>query len=193
MEKTYLLKLLNKLQEEDGIKDLKKIDDSFLEWLKEYQKLLLHFKDYYDFLGLSIDDWDTYEIGKGSLDSVIIDKTHEISLYGKEKSELYILDNIPLIISDKGIRQIRGSDLIYTYNPYSEYDLQIMKKLSFIGELISVSVCGKNYDKNKQLKIRQLVDFFKEFDGSQNYEESGDNYFYTIFTPRNIKVKRWTR
>lgn len=193
LEKKYLLELLKQFHEAVGIKNLREMNDEFLEWMKEYQMVLLQFKDYYEFLGLSIDDWDAYEIGKGCLDSIIIDKTHAISLYGKEKSELYVFDNQPLIISREGTKQIYGSDLFYTYNPYTNKDLEIIRKLSQIGELISISVCGKNYDRNKELKINQLINSFNEFEVKHNYEQNGDNYFYTIYTPRKVKTKNLTK
>lgn len=193
MDKIYLLKLLNQFHEADGITINGEIDNCFLEWLKDYQKVLLHFKDYYEFLGLSIDGWESYELGKGKLDSIILDKSHSISLYSTPKSELFILDNNPLKISREGIEQIEGSDLFYTYNPYTIQDIENIKKLSQIGELISISVCGKNFDKDKQTKIKQLTEQFSSLDIKVNYEESGDNYFYTLYTPRKVKQKRLIR
>ena len=190
MDKIYLLKLLNQFHEADGITINSKVDDCFLEWLKEYQKILLQFKDYYEFLGLAIDEWKSYELGKGKLDSIILNKSHSISLYAKPKSELFILDNRILKISRECIEQVEGSDLFYTYNPYTMQDIENIKKLSQIGELISITVCGKNFDKDKKSKIKNLNEQFSSLDIKDNYEEYNDNYFYTLYTPRKIKLKK---
>ena len=136
---------------------------------------------------------ESYELGKGKLDSIILDKSHSISLYNTPKSELFILDNNPLMISREGIEQVEGSDLFYTYNAYTMQDIENIKKLSQIGELISISVCGKNFDKDKQTKIKQLIEHFSSLDIKINYEEFGDNYFYTLYTPRKVKQKRLIR
>ena len=40
MDKIYLLKLLRQFHEADGITSLMKIDECFISWLKEYQKVL---------------------------------------------------------------------------------------------------------------------------------------------------------
>ena len=51
----------------------------------------------------------------------------------------------------------------------------------------------KNFDKDKQTKIKQLTEQFSSLDIKVNYEESGDNYFYTLYTPRKVKQKRLIR
>ena len=193
MNKTHLLKLLKQFHEADGITSLMKIDDNFISWLKEYQSHLLQLKDYYDSLGLSIDEWDSYELGKGLLDSIILDKNKCISMYAPVKSELFVLDDLPLHISEAGIKIIEGSDLFYTYNPYTIQEIELIKRLSLLGNFISISATGKTFDKNKQSKIKQLDEQFSDFEIKHNYEESGDNYFYTLYTPRHIKTKTLIR
>ncbi|MDO4962995.1 MAG: hypothetical protein Q4E75_02695 [bacterium] len=193
MEKIYLLKLLKQFHEADGITNLKELDNGFLTWLKEYQKILLELKNYYDFIGIPIDDDYSYEMGKGLLDSIILDKSHSISSYGEKKSELIIFENQPLVVSKLGIKELQGGNLFYTYNPYTTQDLDLMLKILQIGEPISVSMCGKNFDNDKQQKLKTLSELFMKFELSQNYEESGDNYFYTLYTPRKVKVKTLTR
>ena len=193
MNKIYLLKLLKQFHEADGITSLMKVDDSFISWLKEYQQILLQFKDYYESFGLSIDEWDSYELGKGPLDSVILDKSKSISIYGEEKSELFMFDNSIWHISIEGMKSIGGSDLIYTYNPYDIKDIIQIKKIYSFNQLVAISAIGKNYDKDKLIKIKLLDEQFSDFDAKCNYEESGDNYFYTLYTPRKTKIKILTR
>ena len=193
MDKIYLLKLLRQFHEADGITSLMKIDECFISWLKEYQKVLLQLKDYFDSLGLLVDDWDSYELGKGLLDSIILDKDKCISMYTPKKSELIIVDDLPLHISELGINKIEGSDLFYTYNPYTIQEIELIKKLSTLGHFISISAAGKTYDKNKQSKIKELDEQFSDFEIEHNYEESGDNYFYTLYTPRYVKRKMLIR
>lgn len=192
MNKIYLLKLLKQFHEAVGITSVV-IDDSFLSWIREYQILLLSFKEYYYSLGLSIDEFDSYELGKGLLDSIILDKDKCISLYVPNKSELVILDNIPLHISGFGINKIEGSDLFYTYNPYTIQEIELIKKLCELGFYISISALGKLFDKNKQSKIKQLNEHFSDFEVEYNYEESGDNYFYTLYTQRHVKRQKIIR
>ena len=189
MDKIYLLKLLKQFHEADGTTILMKMDECFISWLKEYQKVLIQLKDYFDSLGLLIDDWDSYELGKGLLDSIILDKDKCISMYASKKSELIILENLPLHISESGIKKIEGSDLFYTYNPYTIQEIELIKKLSRLEHFISISVAGKIFDKNKQSKIKQLDEQFSNFEIEHNYEESDDNYFYTLYTPRHVKRK----
>ena len=193
MNKNYLLKLLKQFHEADGIKDFRDIDDGFLEWLDIYQKVLLELKEYYYSIGLEIDDWSAFELGKGLLDSIIIDKEKSISMFNEIKSELIICDSIPFQISEYGIRQIDGSDLFYTYNPYTNQDIEKIKRLCLLGESVAISVAGKTYDKDKSKKILLIKQQFEDLGTTESYEESNDNYFYTFFTPRKIKIKQLVR
>ncbi len=193
MNNYYLLKLLRQFHEADGITSLIKIDYSFISWLTEYQKILFKLKEYYDYLGLSIDEWNSYELNKGPLDSIILDKNKCISMYYDNKSELIILDNIPYQISEKIVKNLNLSDLFYTYNPYSIEEIELIKKLSVVNKFIAISVAGKTFDKNKQLKIKQLNDQFINYEINHNYEELNDNYFYTLYTPRHVKDKLMIR
>lgn len=193
MDKNYLLKLLNQFHEADGTTNLTKIDEEFLNWLKEYQKILLQFKEYYESIGLSIDEWDSYELGKGNLDSVILDKSHTISLCGSDKLEIFVMENLPMRISKDGIKAINDSDLFYTYNFYTMRDIDSIRLLQKLGEFISISVVGKNFDKDKFFKIKLFDTQFSDYETKCNYEEFGDNYFYTLYTPRYIKAKKLRR
>lgn len=189
MNKNYLLKLLKQFHEADGIKEYKDIDDEFLSWLLEYQKVLEELKEYYYSLGLEIDEWSSFELDKGLLDSIILDKEKTISMFQERKSELFIYDNHPFQISEQGIRQISGSDLFYTYNPFSEENIRKLRRLSQIGGLIAISAAGKIYDKDIAKKISMINKQFEDLDTESSYEESRDNYFYTLFTPRKRKAK----
>ncbi len=189
MNKNYLLKLLKQFHEADGIKEYREIDDEFLFWLLEYQKVLLELKEYYYSLGLEIDEWDSFELDKGLLDSIIFDKEKTISMFQDKKSELFLHDNLPFQISEQGIRQISGSDLFYTYNPFSDENIRKMRRLCLIGESIAISAVGKKYDKDVAKKIIMINKQFEDLDTESNYEESHDNYFYTLFTPRKRKIK----
>ena len=95
--------------------------------------------------------------------------------------------------SKLSIKEFQGGNLFYTYNPYTTQDLDLILKILQIGEPISVSMCGKNFDNDKQQKLKTLSEIFTKFEVIQNYEESGDNYFYTLYTPRKVKVKILTR
>lgn len=189
MNKNYLLKLLNQFHEADGIKEYKEIDDGFMSWLIEYQKVLVLLKEYYYSLGLEIDEWNSFELDKGLLDSIILDKEKTISMFQERKSELFIYDNHPFQISEQGIRQISGSDLFYTYNPFSEENIRKVRRLCLMGELIAISAAGKIYDKDIAKKISMLDKQFEDLETESSYEESRDNYFYTLFTPRKKKAK----
>ena len=193
MNKNYLLKLLKQFHEADGTKEFTEIDEGFLQWLDIYQKVLLELKEYYYSLGLEIDDWYAFEFGKGLLDSIILDKDKCISLFNENKSELFISNFIPFQISEHGIRRIDGSNLVYTYNPYMNQDIEKIKRLYQLGIPIAISVVGKTYDKDKSKKILLIERQFEDLNTRSSYEESNDSYFYTFFTPRKTKVKELIR
>ena len=189
MNKNYLLKLLKQFHEADGIKEYKEIDDEFLSWIIEYQKVLEELKEYYYSLGLEIDNWSSFELDKGVFDSIILDKEKTISMLQERQSELFVYNGIPFHISEQGIRQISGSDLFYTYNPFSEENVSKVRRLCQIGELIAISAAGKIYDKDIAKKISMINKQFEDLDTESSYDESRDNYFYTLFTPRKRKTK----
>lgn len=185
MNEMYLLKLLKQFHEADGRTDLMKFDKDFLEWLKQYQNLLLLLKDYYQYIELQIDEWNSFEIGKGPLDSIILNKANSISINNDPESEIFIFKGMPYCVSKKGMTLIENSDLFYTYNPYTIEDIKIINKLYKINELVAISAVGKIFDKDKESKIKQLKQQFSDLD--INYEKSDDNYFYTLYSPRNLK------
>ena len=110
-------------------------------------------------------------------------------MFQERKSELFIYDNLPFQISEQGIRQISGSDLFYTYNPFSEENVRRVRRLSQIGEFVAISAAGKRYDKDVAKKISMIDKQFEDLETESSYEESQDNYFYTLFTPRKRKSK----
>lgn len=188
MDKKYLLNLIHQFQMVAGIMKPNINDDEFLQWLKSYQNVLLKLKEYYVYLGFDIEKLSAYEIGKGSLDSIINDKEFSISKYNNPQSELYIYNEVPYKISSNGMEML-NPDLIYTFNQYCNKELKNFIKLTQIKEQILMSMCGKIYDKDKITKINNLkiLLYLLGNDIESEYVEEQDNYFYTIYSKQKTK------
>lgn len=189
MNKIYLLKLLQQFHEADGINNENTADEEFLQWLKQYQNVLLELKQYYYYLGLEIDDFDSIEIGKGKLDSIVLDKDKCVSEFIKPMSEIIIFDNSILKASSQGVRCINDIDLFFTYNPYSCDQIKKICDIYKLNQFIAISMCGKNFDKDKMNKLATMKKIRDSLSDNilESYEENQDNYFCSLYSKRYIK------
>lgn len=189
MNKIYLLKLLQQFHEADGIISERTADEEFLQWLKQYQGVLLELKKYYYFLGLDIDDFDSIEIGKGKLDSIVLDKDKCASEFIKPMSEIIIFDNSIIKASSECVRCVNDIDLFFIYNPYDCDQIKKICDIYKLDQFIAISMCGKNFDKDKINKLAIMKKIRDSLGDNilESYEENQDNYFCSLYSKRHIK------
>ena len=174
---------------------------SFTDWIKENQKIG---EEYLQFLfqicGKNvIDREDTFEVGKGKLDSIVKNlKTIIISPYGEEFTDV---DRERIICGRLGIngclpfcykesknsiektRKSYSTNTFMTQNPYSVDDIFNWECLqNGSSNSIIVGAYGDIKDKNVNQKIKMLEEFRKKLICNVNYEyiTLNNNYFCIV-------------
>lgn len=212
----YLYNLIKQYQSALGIKEKDINFPSFMtdfnEWLKDREFMG---EIYINFIE-SIDDYwverHQVEVGKGMLDSLVLDSDDTIItpyFEGIENkpgliipAEFYVYDGQPLAIHHQNNEiQLQTVDLgnsirFSTHNPYEPKNIQNWEQLLLTGNDITVGVFGSRDDKDFKEKIKQLEplkDKLEQLEGGNyysgvNYETLGDCYYYALWS--NPKVKR---
>ena len=200
MNSKYILKLIVQFHKAVGT-DISKWDTpdfiiEFSEWLKENKKVVEEYSEFLECLGINFYDFITVEIGKGKYDSIVKPETTLISPFAKEPSELFLMENMPLIISKEGIFKADDINLFLTHNPYSEEEISNWYKIHNNGlQDISVGVYGKIYDQDKKEKIDMLKKLIQKLndDIKEEYSTNKDNYFYNVSSKRKVLKKILTK
>lgn len=165
----------------------------FEDWLKERYGILDGYKGLLDYMGVEYNNAMTIEIGKGFYDSIGCKayKTTIITPYtygikkrnnnndGIIKANLIVSDDKEelngILFKDSNLK----FDSFMTHNPYSLTDIDNLKKLANDYSVI-YGVYGKNYDKDREMKLTQLRRLREQLESKSNLQEQyikfGDNY-----------------
>lgn len=203
MSQKHILNLLNQFHKAVGISntDYKFLKDisGFSEWIFEHKKVLLEYKTFLESLDINIDYEQTYEVGKGKYDSIILDKFYVISEYastlGISDSYIYVMGVTPLLVSETQITKMKKGITLITHNPYDNSCIKDWNKIHEYGIDIVVGACGKKQDADKAEKIDMIKKSFETIydDVKVNYEENNGNYFFTINSKRKTLERVLTR
>lgn len=205
----YLDLLVKQFKEAEGINNVDFYSESFVKdfsnWITRNQiigKDYLSFLDYM-FYYEDIFDSKTVEVGKGFLDSVLLNTDATIITPHSEclkqmKSGLIFLSSfnvyngIPVITDKEGYKSSLGYafENYITQNPYNIEEIKNWEQLPNMNHSnIVVGVYGSLKDKNKETKIRELRNLREKLD--YNYKETygivDDSYFYAISNEPRIQ------
>jgi len=186
----------------------------FLIWLKNYQSLGIEYTCFLDYLGFRFTDESCAEVGKGKFDSVV--KTFDTLLITTAlpikgvnperiiKGNMKVFESVPVLVKyiKKGNQVIQiSNDIIRTYmtqNPYNQSLITGWEDLHNSGKNnIILGIFGSIHDNDRQTKIKKLKSLKHKLtntDYIEEYDASGDNYFYVIGSDRiekksKVKVK----
>lgn len=173
----------------DKIKFYERHRNEFIDWLKQYKLCTYEYKKYLEkYLGISLDNEKLIEFGKGNIDSIVGDNSILITPYAHTFADLY-RSNSTLVFDNNNVYfnmnnenyLLNKSDTFMCNNPYMYHIMSTLEKLYNMDYNIIVGVYGKEYDKNKNAKIKILKQFKKNKDRlGANYNTKDDNYFYVL-------------
>ena len=204
MDSEYILNLFNQFHKAVGtsVNDWTSQQNifEFSDWLREYKEVVKKYSLYNEYLGIDLANPFLAEVGKGKYDSIVKENAIIISPYAttlkKEQSSLIVLENTPLIATQRGIVKSEGIEMFLTHNPYNEQSINDWYKIhNSQNHDICIGVYGKIYDKNKNEKIKMLEILLSNFNDEyeENYDELDDNYFYNIKSSRKVLTKVYKR
>lgn len=193
----YLLNLFKQFNDSLGIKtlnfDSKEYIEAFSNWIylmSEYSKI---YQDYIQYLGVDLDSSLTIELNKGKYDSIGLSNTTIISPYaetlGKENSELCVFQGELVILTGSKIKRGQVAETYITQNIYTLQELEIFKYFVLNDINMCLGVYGSIYDKDKNSKIQELIEFKQSlnFDTEEYSDVENDIYMYVL---RNSNPKK---
>lgn len=194
----YILNLYHQFCDARGItfdpKQLAEFTADFCNWIVENKNVMTKYQEYLFALGYICDKTIT-EVGKGKFDSLKLVDSIIVSPYaetlGLDNSELFMLENQPLIKTKQGIVAPK-TDTILTHNPYEEMIISNWPKIhNFNSYDISIGVYGSIYDSNfaQKIKMIEILSRQMENDHRVDYDTDKDNYFCTINSKRKTKSR----
>ena len=144
------------------------------------------YQDYIQYLGINLELKETAELNKGIYDSVALPHTTIISPYaktlGKESSELYLFQGELVILTGSKLKKGQVAETFITQNPYTLHELELFKYFILSNIDMCLGVFGSIYDKDKESKIQELINFKDSFDLEidEHYDIQDDTYMYVI-------------
>ena len=179
-------------------------DDMFLDWLIGRDSILSEYRELLKCLDFKINHPHTAELGKGFLDSVVMNKDQTTIItpysYGLNRfwNSKVIKGKLDLVGSENQKNDIKNGiltsnlDGFITQNPYSISELELFKVLCDLYKYkIVLGVYGNDKDLDKDKKIRMLQEFKKQLSSynKDEYIRINNDYFYVITTKTRYKVK----
>lgn len=194
MNSIYVSRLLKQYRNATGNISFS-MDEGFLQWLSGHREGLLVLKDVYDSLGLEYAESDSYELGKGPLDTIVTNPSQMISLYSPIESSFTLSSGTPYVVSDLGIYRIDHARLFHTHNPYNFNDEMDIIRASSLESNLALTVYGKIYDKDINKKFEKTKYMKEKMIGefNESYETVNDDYLYTIYRICKTKIRVKTR
>lgn len=191
----YLMLLFNQFNESMGYKTTYKTSDiyidEFVNWLRNLKKISNLYMKFANYEGIDLNDDNVIELNKGRYDSL---KNAKIispfaSTLGIKNEKLIVYQGEPIIIVGSKVKKGQVVDTYTTFNPYSDYYLNNLDLLHNSGINICYGIFGKNSDKNRDEKIKHLIEFISKLneDYIYNIENVDSNYLGIVFSKRKIK------
>lgn len=206
----YMNNLINQFALAKGIEnadiDSKEFIKEFSDWVKEQEAIGSEYLSILKEFGFNIDDSNSTEVGKGKYDSVVKDLSTTIItpdytlLYRGFKNriingDINVLNGYPMLINYTSMGNIMSKYFInlntyITQNPFSSSNILGWDKIHNSGNNIIIGSYGKIYDKDKNKKIGELIEFRNRLQNDFICENiiSGDTYINILGS--NPKVKR---
>lgn len=173
-------------------------DNNFVIWLYSLLKQTIDYSKYLSYLGVNLFNKTAIELNKGKYDSFGKESIMIVSPFaetlGSQNSEIIVVDNTPLVITEKSIFT-PDYDLFLTHNPLNNCNINDLISLHNNGSNICIGVYGTTSDKDRKEKLKMLRNLSLELtNGIQfYYDTDNDNYCGCIKSERKIKEKYLTR
>lgn len=199
----YLRNLINQYKRATGINNVDVNSEEFInefsEWIKIRKKMGDKYSSFIEYMGVNLIDNSSAEVGKGELDSIVLDTNASMITPYSDKikkssdelidAEFRVYSSVPMIVKGSKIKLLNAENIkrFITQNPYEKSCIINWEQLHNHGENITVGMYGNIYDKDISKKIGQLEllksnligDAFKE-----EYATEGDIYYYVISSDR---------
>ena len=209
----YMDNLIRQFRKAYGLDSVDINDEKFQAEFSEYISELYSHKDDYirllHSLGVYTNDEKTVEVGKGPLDSVVLDTKSTIvtgfskpldSREGKTYQGVHTIrkgDIYMLRIGDRGLEyerlDIEPGRIYMTHNMYHKSETSEWYQLVRENEVL-IGAYGREADFDKESKIRKIIDRFDTIGDSYcNYGTVDGYYFYAQKSKHKKLVKEKVR
>ena len=198
LREEYIMNLAKIYKEATGTKTIDLESQMFLDeltsWIKERNKIMQQYAICLNYMDIEYDNPMTIEVGKGIYDSIACENntTTIITPYAQDLKQLYqnkILEGT-IKIDNKHSKEkdltnyIENFDTFMTHNPYHKKEIKDWPILyNDLKYNIILGVYGKNFDKDKESKLKMLKEIKERIISEQCHDKFikiNDDYFYTI-------------
>lgn len=200
--------LINQYKSSTGIKNidinLPQFLSEFNEWVKERNEIISLYIGLLDHMNIKFKKSSCVEVGKTSMDSIVIPyETTIITPYSegfedlKKKiieADVKVYDTMPTLVKDNKFLGNLYNDSFSTYmtqNPYNNECLENWERLHNSGKNeIIVGVFGYQYENDTTKKINQLKYLKQQLNGNyiEDFTTYKDQYCYAIASEEKVKI-----
>lgn len=209
----YLKRLIGQFKNATGTNNIDINSEEFIQefriWINERKSMEHRYSSFIEYMGVpSVISECSVEIGKGKFDSIALETTIPMITPYYEgitaidnriiTADFIVYSGTPTILRHyKNRKQFEVVDTRYfkrfiTQNPYEQSCISNWEQLHNRGHNITVGIFGSVYDKDIELKLKQiktLSDKLNDNSYVEEYTTDADLYYYAISSTKKVKIK----